>query len=177
MRPVTWAPARSRPHLPGSWEGGSNLILVRKGRPGTEIVDHRKAVLARRPERRVMSFVTTGGGLCVANLHASTGERSGDDVLKAARLAVEWAADRPLVLGGDFNLRPRSSAVFSQLSGEFGFSDPTGSDAIDHLLVRGANLLEPIASWSPERRDVPDQKTGLKVRLSDHSPVCCRISA
>ena len=89
MRPVTWPLARSRPHLTGSWEGGCNLILVRKGRPGAEVVDHRTATLARLPERRVVSMVTTGAGLCVANLHASTGKGAAADLLEAAETAVE----------------------------------------------------------------------------------------
>ncbi len=176
MRPMTWPLARTRPHLTGSWEGGCNLILVRKGRPGSEVVDHRRAVVARLPERRVLSMATTGTGLCVANLHASTGGRASGDLLEAARLATGWAGERPLVLGGDFNLRPRSSDLFSRLEGEYGFSAPTESGSIDHLLVRDAEVLEPAASWPPERRDVPDPESGLKIRLSDHSPVLSRIS-
>jgi endonuclease/exonuclease/phosphatase family metal-dependent hydrolase len=177
MRPLTWPLARSRPHLTGSWEGGCNLILVRKGRPGAEVVDHRRAVLARLPERRVVSMITTHAGLCVANLHASTGSGAEDDVVEAARLVAGWAGDRPLVLGGDFNARPRSSGLFDRLAGEFGLSAPTEPGSIDHLLVRGAEILEPAASWPPERRDVPDPETGLKIRLSDHGPVLSRISA
>jgi endonuclease/exonuclease/phosphatase family metal-dependent hydrolase len=177
MRPVTWPLARSRPHLTGSWEGGCNLILVRKGRPGAEVVDHRTATLARLPERRVVSMVTTGAGLCVANLHASTGKGAAADLLEAAETAVDWADGNPLVLGGDFNLRPRSADLFGRLESELAFSAPTEPGAIDHLLVRGAEMLDPCGSWAPERRDVPDPETGLKVRLSDHSPVVCRISA
>jgi hypothetical protein len=67
--------------------------------------------------------------------------------------------------------------VFERLESEFGFSAPSEPDSIDHLLVRGAGILEPAASWPPERRDVPDPATGLKLRLSDHSPVLSRISA
>jgi endonuclease/exonuclease/phosphatase family metal-dependent hydrolase len=177
MRPLTWPFARSRPHLTGSWEGGCNLILVRRGRPGASVESHHKAVVARLPERRMVSMVATRGGLCVANLHASTGRRAAGDVLEAAGLALQWAGDRPLVLGGDFNLRPRSSDVFARLRGEFGFSETTESAAIDHLLVRGARVLEPAASWIPERRDVPDRESDLKIRLSDHSPVLSRIAA
>jgi endonuclease/exonuclease/phosphatase family metal-dependent hydrolase len=176
MRPVTWPLARSRPQLTGSWEGGCNLILVRKGRPGAGVADHRRAVLTRLPERRVVSMVTTHAGLCVANLHASTGRGAAEDVIEAARHATGWAGERPLVLGGDFNARPRSSDVFDRLEGEFGFSAPTEPGSIDHLLVRGAEVLDPAATWPPERRDVPDPETGLKVRLSDHSPVLGRIS-
>jgi endonuclease/exonuclease/phosphatase family metal-dependent hydrolase len=176
MRPLTWPLARSRPHLVGSWEGGCNLILVRKGRPGAEVVVHHRQVLARLPERRVVSMVATRSGLCVANLHASTGVRAQADVLEAAEFAVCRAGDRPLVLGGDFNARPLSSDLYDRLGDEYAFSPPTGPQAIDHLLVRGAEVLEPATEWAPGRRDVPDPGTGLKVRLSDHSPVTARFA-
>jgi endonuclease/exonuclease/phosphatase family metal-dependent hydrolase len=176
MRPLTWPLARSRPHLVGSWEGGCNLILLRKGRPGAEIVEHRREVLARLPERRVVSMITARAGLCVANLHASTGRRAQDDVLEAAGFAVARADGQPLVLGGDFNVRPRSGDLFDKLKDEFGFSAPTGPDAIDHLLLRGGDFLEPPVEWPPGRRDVPDPETSLKIRLSDHSPVSARIA-
>lgn len=176
MRPLTWPLASRRPHLVGSWEGGCNLTLVRKGRPGSAVVDHRRALVARLPERRVLSMVATDSGLCIANLHASTGGGASGDLLEAARVAIGWAGARPLVLGGDFNLRPRSSDLFNRLGSEYGFSSPTEPGSIDHLLVRRAEVLEPAASWPPERRDVPDSESGLKIRLSDHSPVIGRIS-
>jgi endonuclease/exonuclease/phosphatase family metal-dependent hydrolase len=177
MRPVTGLAARLRPHLAGSWEGGGNLILVRTGRPGTEIVSHQRAVIARRPERRVVSLAVTSGGLCLANLHASTGERASGDVLEAARLAVDWAGDSPLVLGGDFNVRPAGSGVFGELERSHGLTGTTAPDAIDHLLVRGATILDPPVAWPDARRDVPDPGTGLMLRLSDHAPVVSRIAA
>lgn len=195
MRPLTFPAARLRPHLVGSWEGGSNLILVRrtrdragarsragrrtseaKDRPGTEVVEHRRAVLARRPERRVVSMVRLAGGLCVANLHASTGPGAEPDVMRAAEAAAEWAGELPLVLGGDFNARPARSGVYALLEGKLGLVGTTAGSAIDHLLVRGATVLEPGAAWAPERRDVPDRDSDLSVRLSDHSPVETRIS-
>lgn len=177
MRPLTAPIAPFRPHLAGSWEGGCNVILVRKGRPGATIGAHRKAVLSRLPERRVVSMVTTGQGLCLANFHASTGQGAAADVIEAAGLAVEWADGAPLVLGGDFNLRPRSCDTFEQLKRVHGLTGATGPDAIDHLMVRGAGVIEPATAWPDIRRDVPDPKTGLKLRLSDHAPVVSRISA
>ncbi len=177
MRPLTWPVARSRPHLTGSWEGGCNLILVRKARPGTSIEGRERASLRLWPERRMVSMVRTGSGFCLANLHASTGERAGADVLRAARLAVDWAGDAPLVLGGDFNLRPASSEVFTELESLHGLTGITGPASIDHLLSRGAETVEPAEAWPQVRRDVPDPVSGLKLRLSDHTPVVCRISA
>jgi endonuclease/exonuclease/phosphatase family metal-dependent hydrolase len=178
MRPLTALPARRRPHLVGSWEGGSNLLLVRKGRPGTKVLEHRSAVLCRRPERRVVSMVRLEGGLCVANLHASTGvERAARDVRRAAGLVHDWAGASPLVLGGDFNLRPSGSPVFGELRRTYGLDGVTDEGAIDHLLIRGAERIDPGSAWPDGRRDVPDRDAELMVRLSDHAPVVSRISA
>jgi len=182
MRPVMSPVARIRPQLAGSWEGGCNLVLVRNSvrgrdgyRPGTEITDFRRSTLTWAPERRVIQIVELGCGLCVANLHASTGDRAARDVMMAARLASGRAGDRPLLLGGDFNSRPRSSDVFERLEAEFGLTGATAPGSIDHLLTRGAESLEPAAAWPPPRRDVPDPDTGLMIRLSDHAPVVTRI--
>lgn len=174
MRPVTFAAARSRPHLAGSWEGGSNLILVR--RRNQAVLDHCRATLSWHPERRAVSMIRLEGGLCVANLHAGTGPRAGSDVLAAARLATVWAEGAPLVLGGDFNARPRSSDVFDLLERDFGLAGPTAPDAIDHILVCGVRPAGPAAAWPPGRRDVPDERSDLLIRLSDHAPVTLTIA-
>jgi|GEM_PF-1394575 len=177
MSPLMSPIARLRPHLPGSWEGGCNLILVRKERPGSLVTQWANQTLCWWPERRTMSMVRMGDGLCVANIHASTGQVNGErDVLRAAATAVKWAGDVPLVLGGDFNIRPRKSDVFQELTEEFGFSAPNEERSIDHLLLRGGHVVEPTVIWPPERRDVPDADSDLMVRLSDHSPVVSRIS-
>lgn len=178
MSPLMSPVARLRPHLPGSWEGGCNLILVRKERPGSLITQRANQTLCWWPERRTMTMVRMGDGLCVANLHASTGRVNGErDVFRAATEAIKWAGDVPLVLGGDFNIRPRkSNDAFKRLSEEFGFSAPTEERSIDHLLLRGGIVDEPTVSWPPERREVPDADSDLLVRLSDHSPVVSRIN-
>lgn len=173
MRPFTFPAARLRPHLTGSWEGGSNLILVR--RPSGGILEHRATTLRWRPERRVASVARLEGGICVANLHASTGEDAAGDVLRAAEMAVAFAGDAPLVLGGDFNARPRGSGVFERLERELDLSGTTGPAAIDHLLVRRVREAEPPVAWLPERRDVPDRDSDLMIRLSDHPPVTRNI--
>lgn len=178
LSPVGSPIARVRPQLPGSWEGGSNLILVRKDRPGSAIARKENRTLTWRPERRVVSLVQLADGLCVANLHASTGaERGARDVLNAAEIAVQWAGEAPLVFGGDFNIRPRKSPeAFAELVEHYGFTAPSEEGAIDHLLMRGGEVLEEPASWIPGRRDVPDLDSDLLVRLSDHSPVVSRIN-
>ena len=177
MSPVMSPVARRRPHLPGSWEGGSNLILARKGKPGMTIAERKNVTLCWLPERRVLSMVRFTDGLCVANIHASTGPSNGQrDVLKAAEIAVNWAGTSPLVFGGDFNIRPKKSPeAFAELHDYFDFSPATEEGSIDHLLLRGGFVEEPASVWKPERRDVPDPETELSIRLSDHSPVVARI--
>ena len=116
LGPVRSAVARWNPDLLGSWEGGSNLTLVR-GPDHGGLVDRRELVLRRRPERRTMAFARLGSGLCVANLHASTSPaRAEADVRRAAEAAVAWAGDAPLILGGDFNVRPEPTRACSRSS-------------------------------------------------------------
>lgn len=178
MSPV----ARFRPQLAGSWEGGSNLILVRGAtpglegsRPGARILDHRRTTLTWRPERRMVSVVELECGLGIANFHASTGVNAANDVMRAARLATGRVQGRPLLFGGDFNVRPRSSDVFERLEAGFDLSGVTGPGSIDHLLTRGVEVLEPATAWPSARREVPDSGSDLIVRLSDHAPVASKI--
>ncbi len=166
------------PDLIGSWEGGSNLTLVRGSLAGSPaIVERDQLQIASRPERRVMALTRLASGLCVANLHASKARASSEiELPTAAEAAVRWAGDAPLLLGGDFNLRPaKSGHVFEALEREHGLAQPTGERAIDHLLVRGAEIATPPAQWPAERREIPDPTASSDppkpVRLSDHSPV------
>ncbi len=174
-RVQAWIADRN-PDLIASWEGGSNLTLVR-GASG--ISERRSFRLALRPERRVMALTRLGDGLCIANLHASADRaRAEDELIEAGRVASGFAGASPLILGGDFNLRPAlSRPVFDRLETEHGLRAPTGERVIDHLLVRGLEIIEPATQWAPERREMPDP-TGvdrggrqLPVRLSDHAPV------
>ena len=162
--------ARRNPDLLGAWEGGSNLTLFRSPLRDAGITERRALQLTRLPERRMMSFARLDAGLCVANLHASTSPpRDEADVRRAAEAATEWAGESPLVLGGDFNLRPRNTGVFDELAEEHGLARPTAPDAIDHLLARGLEIVEPPTPWPPEARDVSTDS--LRLRLSDHAPV------
>src|SRR5215216_6535461 len=48
--------------------------------------------------------------------------------------------------------------------------DPTtGPHAIDHLLARGLDIVEPPTAWPEEAREVPAGERAI--RLSDHAPV------
>jgi endonuclease/exonuclease/phosphatase family metal-dependent hydrolase len=132
--------------------------------------------LARLPERRRMIWVRlqhpAGGDVCVANLHASAHNpaRAAQELERAAEAALSWSGNTPLILGGDFNVRPAEQPwVYAKLA-ELGFSGPTGEKLIDHLLVRGLHVRDVPRQLPAERREV---KTGdaQRVRLSDHAVV------
>jgi endonuclease/exonuclease/phosphatase family metal-dependent hydrolase len=178
---ITSILARCNPDLLGSWEGGSNLTLVRPRQPGgaggtvpagPTIVERRELVLApaRQPERRMLAFTRLGDGICVANLHASTSDAlATKEIHAAARQAIDWAAGAPLVLGGDLNVRPADNRVYDELRERYDLAAPTAPDAIDHLLARGLHVAEPPRPWATEAREVP--LAGLRLRLSDHDPI------
>ena len=166
---ISWAIARGWPDLIGSSEGGSNLILARRDSGG--IAERGELVIQERhPERRTMAFARLGSGLCVTSLHASTHPpRAEPELLLAAERATEWAGDAPLVLGGDFNVRPGQSDVYEEIERRFGLRGITAPDSIDHLLVRGVESTGPPRAWAPEEREL--EEDGLALRLSDHAPI------
>jgi endonuclease/exonuclease/phosphatase family metal-dependent hydrolase len=166
--------ADRRPSLIKSQEGGSNQLLVRAP---WRLVETREHTLTRRPERRRMLWARLAGPegaeLAVANVHGSvdTVRGAADQVLGAAARAVEWAGDLPLIFGGDLNLRPaRQPELFAELERRFGLAAPTAPDAIDHLLVRGLDVLDRPRRAAPEEREV-DVGGGRVVRVSDHAYV------
>jgi endonuclease/exonuclease/phosphatase family metal-dependent hydrolase len=174
LGPIRHILARWNPDLLGSWEGGSNLTLVRASMGEGGLADQRDLVLRRRPERRTMAFARLGPRVCVANLHASTSPRLAEsDVRQAVETAVVWAGDSPLILAGDFNLRPNQTPLFEELAERFGLGAPTSADSIDHLLARGLEIVDPPTAWPPEARELPHE--GLELRLSDHAPVKARF--
>jgi endonuclease/exonuclease/phosphatase family metal-dependent hydrolase len=171
--PVQSALARANPDLLASWEGGSNTILVRGNLAGA--VERRRLMLRRRPERRTMGFVRTAFGVCIANLHASTIRALATEELRAAaQTATDWAEGGPLILAGDFNLRPGENAVFEELAERFDLRGAGEHDAIDHILVRGLEAIEGPRRWAAEEREV--RTDGRAIRLSDHAPIEARFS-
>jgi endonuclease/exonuclease/phosphatase family metal-dependent hydrolase len=168
---ATWI----NPDLIGSNEGGSNLTLVRPAVLGG-ITERRLLVLAPgpEPERRTMAFTRTEAGVCMANLHASTGPanrtRAESELRLAAQRSLDWAGGAPLILGGDLNVRPRDSEIYEELAERFGLASPTAPDSLDHLLVHGLETVSPPAAWPAEAREVA-WRHGVRVRLSDHAPV------
>jgi endonuclease/exonuclease/phosphatase family metal-dependent hydrolase len=168
LPPLQGAIHRLNPDLIGALEGGSNVTLVR----GSGIAERRELVLRPGPpERRVMGFTRLDRRLCVANLHATVRNQplAEEELRLAAETATGWAGDDPLILGGDFNLRPQQSDVFVELEQRFDLAPPTAPDAIDHLLARGLEVVEPPHRWPAEEREIPWD--GLALRLSDHAPV------
>jgi hypothetical protein len=157
--------ARRAPDLLGSWEGGSNLTLVR----GTAIRKRRDLRLRLLPERRTMAYTRLESGLCIANLHASSVPRlAEEEVLSAATHAVSWADGSPLVFGGDLNLRPDRSGVFTSLE-ELGLRGATAPGVIDHLLSRGLDVVEHGSAWRPEAREI--RSDGRSLRLTHPAPI------
>jgi endonuclease/exonuclease/phosphatase family metal-dependent hydrolase len=195
LSPLRQLAARVNPDLIASGEGGSNLTLVRRsfrcelcadsehkshrkdGDARSGIAERREVAIHTGPlERRAMALTRIAlpgsADLRVVNLHASANrvELAAEDVLRAARIATEWADDAPLLFGGDLNLQPRESEeVFAELRERFGLAPPTAPNAIDHLLARGLDVVERPRRWPPEQREV--RHRGLALRLSDHSPV------
>ncbi len=188
LAPLSGWAAELNPDLIASWDGGSNLTLLRGALIGGDeppIAQRRELVIHEgRPERRTMAFTRTAAGLCVANLHA-TNDRpdvAGPEVLRAAETAIGWAGGAPLLFGGDLNLRPAEHPeIFEQLRDSYGLAPPTGPRAIDHLLSRGVEVVEPPAPLPhPEVVREEDfhgplgiwrREAGRRIRLSDHAPV------
>jgi endonuclease/exonuclease/phosphatase (EEP) superfamily protein YafD len=124
-----------------------------------------------------MAFARTESGVCVANLHA-TNDRptlAVADVLMAARAATEWAGEKPLLFGGDLNLRPAEDPdAFEQLHERFGLTGTTAPRAIDHLLSQGLEATAPATAWPPERREL--RRGSRALRLSDHAPIAAKFT-
>ncbi len=180
LRALQSVAADLSPDLTASWEGGSNLTLVRARSPSVPVVaDRRELTLTRRPETRRMAFTRLQSGLCIANLHASEARESAERELEmAAGVAVSWAAGDPLVFGGDFNLRAATSGpLLEGLLASHGLQGrPSSPQSVDHIRSRGMAQLAAASAWMPAWRDVPEPAppTGsraLPIRLSDHAPI------
>jgi endonuclease/exonuclease/phosphatase family metal-dependent hydrolase len=131
--------------------GGANAILVR----GAAIVDERRLLLRRWPERRVCHAVRLADGTWCANLHAQVhrAPRAERDVERAAAATLAWSDGAPAVLSGDFNVREPSAPGFAWL----------GGDGVDHVLGHGLAAAGPAAVLD-------------RGRLSDHAPVAVTLS-
>ena len=161
-------------------------------RPPWRIAEVRRLTLTRWPERRRLLWTRLerpdGLVLAVANDHATAHlkKAAARDVRRAAEQAVAWAGSTPLLFGGDLNISPaRAAPVFQDLADRLGFTRPAEADAIDHLLARGLDVVEPPRRLPPSAREVDwlGQPTPgaarLALRLSDHAPVvgCFRLES
>jgi hypothetical protein len=165
--------ADRNPDLMGSWEGGSNQLLVR---PPWRIEETRRLIITRRPERRRMLWARLlgpgGAALAVANMHLTAWDspKAGREAVFAAEHAVEWAGDDPLVFGGDLN----APDTFAELRERFGLIPQPEGEAIEHLLSRGLEVAEPPRALPPEAQEVPGPG-GKLLRLSDHPLVVAQF--
>jgi endonuclease/exonuclease/phosphatase family metal-dependent hydrolase len=176
--------AEHNPDIMGSWEGGSNLTLVRfpwRIAEGASVLLNplRERRLRERRRLALTRLVDGRRELCVGNLHLSAGvpKQAAREARRAAEITFEWARGVPVVLGGDFNVRPGSTGVFDDLCEGVALCGMTNPDGLDHILVSGLDTIEPPAGWEPERREL-DVLTGLerrRLRLSDHAPVEARF--
>jgi endonuclease/exonuclease/phosphatase family metal-dependent hydrolase len=143
--------ADRRPDLIRSNGGGANAILVR----GAPIAGHRRALLRRWPERRVVHAVALADGTWVGNLHAQvhSEQRAQGDIARAAALVAGWAQGAPALLGGDFNVRVPRAPGFTV----------AGGDGVDHVLVRNQH-----AGSTTEILDAGG--------LSDHLPLAIEVT-
>jgi endonuclease/exonuclease/phosphatase family metal-dependent hydrolase len=171
LAPLRAAAAWLNPDLIASNEGGSNQVLLR---PPWRAVETRRVVLTERPERRVLLLVRAEGDgeLCVGCLHASRGpEAAARDVRFAEKAALDWADGTPLLLGGDFNVRPEEDPnLYEDLA-----LKPALPRSIDQLLASGALPVDGPTGLPAETREVSD-RSGLVIRLSDHPLVAGSFS-
>jgi len=185
LAPLRGLIAERNPDLMGSWEGGSNLTLVRLP---WRIVEASSVLLnplreRRLRERRRLALTRLVNGdkeVCVGNLHLTAGARGQTrrEASRAAEITFEWANGAPVVLGGDFNVRPVASDLYDDLCEGAKLCGITSRDGIDHILAAGLETIDQPARWEPERREL-DVLAGLehrRLRLSDHAPVEARFN-
>ena len=113
----------------------------------------------------------------MANLHLTAGSRrqAEREAVRAAETAVRWAGEAaPLIVGGDFNLRPRDTDVFERLRARIRPARAHRARMRSITCWRAAwRSIRPPAAWPSERREleVPVGLETRRLRLSDHAPV------
>ncbi len=150
--------ARRDPELMKSNGGGCNAILSR-----TPIAEHAAKRLRAWPERRVAQLARLRDGACVVNFHASTHVALAEDELRRLwQPALRFAGERPLILGGDLNLR-------EPLAPSPEIAHVARRD-VDHVFARG---LAPAGQAEVLERGV--SLGAREVQLSDHPPLRVRL--
>jgi endonuclease/exonuclease/phosphatase family metal-dependent hydrolase len=151
--------AERRPDLIRSNGGGCNAILVRGA-----IVAHERLRLRTWPERRVAQMLRLQCGTAIVNFHASARvPLAQDELSRLWRAAISFADGRPLVLGGDLNLRDPAPA---------GGATHVAARDVDHVLAIGLDAAGP-AERLP--REVALARHTLT--LSDHVPLAVVLRA
>jgi endonuclease/exonuclease/phosphatase family metal-dependent hydrolase len=150
LLPIRRCLATQFPDVIKSNGGGCNAILVRAG----GIHAHAVRRLRLHPERRVAHGVKLDDGSWVVNLHATVhdADKAREDVVLAARSALEWSAGQPVILGGDLNVRTITIDGFTALA----------RHDVDWILGHGSTRAS-----EPE---VLERDT-----LSDHAPVAVAV--
>jgi endonuclease/exonuclease/phosphatase family metal-dependent hydrolase len=150
--------ARRDPELAKSNGGGCNAILSR-----VPVAEHAALRVRVWPERRVAQLARLGDGVCVANLHASARVPLAEDELRRLwEHAQRFAGERPLIVGGDLNLR-------TPLAPSPGIAHVARRD-VDHVFARG---LAAVGHAEVLPRDL--SLGGRRVELSDHPPLRVRL--
>jgi endonuclease/exonuclease/phosphatase family metal-dependent hydrolase len=156
--PLRRALAERWPDLMKSNGGGSNAILSRHA-----ILEHSTLMLRRWPERRMAQLIRLSDGTCAVNFHASAPVPLAEAELEQLwEHALAWADARPLVLGGDLNLRSPTTPAGKILH--------VASRDVDHLFARG---LEP--AGEAQRLDRHTVLETGPVELSDHLPLAVSL--
>jgi endonuclease/exonuclease/phosphatase family metal-dependent hydrolase len=154
--PLRRALAERWPDAIKSNGGGANAVLSRIG-----IGEHRTLRLRCWPERRVAQLICVGDGLCAVNFHASTREPLARDELRRLHdAACAWTQGRPLILGGDLNLREPELPMAQAARG-----------TVDFVFVHG---LRPAHCATFPSRRLYDRRRELM--LSDHRPLIATLS-
>jgi endonuclease/exonuclease/phosphatase family metal-dependent hydrolase len=155
------------PDLVKSNAGGCNTILVRRRSRVGAIVDYEAVRLRVWPERRMGQVARLADGTCVANIHASARVPLAEAELERLwEHALRFAAEAPLVLAGDLNLRAPAPP---ETLGDASILHAAARD-VDHVFARG---LAPAAG--AERLDRGASLEGTRVELSDHIPLLVHL--
>ena len=144
--------AERNPDLMGSWEGGSNLTLVR---PPWRIVEASVPAAepvagARLRERRRLALTRLrrprprGVRREPAPERRALARQAEREARRAAEIALDWAGGAPLCSAATSTCDRRSTEVFERpVRQRLGCAARPNPDAIDHLLARGLETVGP----------------------------------
>ena len=152
-----WVTRLNNGYFRSGFTGQANAILLA---PGRNPRAHRSLRIDDGHREPRYCHAVRLDTLVVGNLHATTNIRdpriAAGEIVRAEAFVTDFAAGRPCVLAGDFNLRAEHLAELP------GWSER--GPGIDHVLVRGLAASR-LFAWPKERRRQNDRV------LSDHAPV------